>query len=455
MTGKELILKAMGREKVERIPWVPFCGVHSGSLIGKDAEEYLKSADNIVDGLNRAIEFYNPDGFPIIFDLQIEAEILGCDLSWNKDNPPAVVSHPISDGKVSLEDLSIPKITDGRIPVVIDALKRIREQHPDLAVYGLITGPFTLALHLLGTDIFMGMFDDPERIKRILSFCAEVGKAMSKYYVENGCDIIAVVDPMTSQIGPDQFREFCTEPMVDIFDNIRELGAKGSFFVCGHAKNNIEAMCECHCDNVSIDENIPLDYVRDICKVKGVSFGGNLQLTTVMLLGTPEQNKVNAVQCMDIGGDEGFILAPGCDMPYATPSENARAVAEVVHDKYQQDVARELGLNVSEEGETVDLSDYYSDDIVTIDIITLDSLGCAPCQYMVEAVKEIAPQFGDKIRWKEFKIKEPESIVMMRSLGVKNIPTLCIDGEIKYISRIPSKEKLAEVVAEAVNTKGL
>jgi uroporphyrinogen decarboxylase len=44
---------------------------------------------------------------------------------------------------------------------------------------------------------------------------------------------------------------------------------------------------------------------------------------------------------------------------------------------------------------------------------------------------------------------------MMRSLGVKNIPTLCIDGEIKYISRIPSKEKLAEVVAEAVNAKGL
>ena len=37
--------------------------------------------------------------------------------------------------------------------------------------------------------------------------------------------------------------------------------------------------------------------------------------------------------------------------------------------------------------------DYGKADKVIVDIITLDSESCAPCQYMVEAVKNVAPEF--------------------------------------------------------------
>jgi len=453
MTGKELVLAAIERKKVDRIPWVPFCGVHAGLLIEKNATEYLKNADNIVAGLEKTVELYRPDGIPVIFDLQIEAEILGCELNWSEDNPPAVISHPLSEGKIKLEELKLPKASDGRIPIVVEATKQLRSKYPDLALYGLITGPFTLALHLLGTDIFMGMFDDPEKIKKVLDFCADVGKEMSKFFVEAGCDIIAVVDPMTSQIGPDQFKEFCSVPVSYVFDAIRELDAKGSFFVCGHAQNNIEVMCDCHCDNISIDENIPLDYVKDICQAKNVSFGGNIQLTTVMLLGTPDDNKVNALECMETGGFEGFILAPGCDMPYATPPENVSAIADVVHDEYQQQIARELAAKGKDEVCLLDMSEYGATDKIIIDVITLDSEACAPCQYMVEAVKAIAPEFGDLLEWREHKIKNPESISMMSSLYVRNIPTICIDGQIKFVSRIPPREELVAAIQERVREK--
>ena len=66
----------------------------------------------------------------------------------------------------------------------MDGIKKVRKKYPDLALYGLITGPFTLALHLLGTEIFMGMFDRPEYIKRVLSFCADVGNKLSEMYVK-------------------------------------------------------------------------------------------------------------------------------------------------------------------------------------------------------------------------------------------------------------------------------
>jgi uroporphyrinogen decarboxylase len=453
MTGKELVLAAIEGKKVERIPWVPFCGVHTGHLLGMDAEEYLKSVDNIVAGLSKAVELYQPDGLPVIFDLQVEAEVLGCDLVWSKDNPPAVVSHPLADGSATLADLKVPAADAGRIPMCIEATEKMRQKFPDLALYGLITGPFTLALHLRGADIFMDMFDCPDKVHELLAFCVKVSEAMSDFYIAAGVDIVAVVDPMTSQIGPEQFSEFCHAPCSSVFDHIRMKGAKGSFFVCGHAKNNIEVMCDCRCDNVSIDENIPLDYVRDICRKKGVSFGGNLQLTAVMLLGSEADNKINAVECMDIGGYEGFILAPGCDMPFASPPENVQAVAAVVHSKDEQAIARELAKTTKKEVERIDMFGYGDSKKVKIDVVTLDSQGCAPCQYMVEEVKRTADPMGDEVEWKEHKIKDPMSIVMMNSLGVKNIPTLCIDGEIAFVSRIPSSKELAETIQRRINRK--
>ena len=453
MTGRELLLRAIDGQEVDRIPWVPFSGVHSASLIDTDATTFLNSADLVVRGQNEAIRRYRPDGIPVVFDLQVEAEVLGCELKWADDNPPAVVSHPLEGGYDGLSALRLPEADDGRIPVVLEATRRLRAEHPDLALYGLVTGPFTLALHLLGTRVFTDMFDCPDDLQNLLGFCADVGVRMSELLAGAGADIVAVVDPMTSQIGPDHFAELCTPHARRIFDRVRELGLESSFFVCGHAQKNVEAMCDCGCDNVSIDENIPLDYVRDICREKGVSFGGNLQLTVVMLTGTPDDNRRNAVECMEIGGHTGFVLAPGCDMPYATPPENVEAIAELVHDEYARQVARQLAQEAGDTLNAFDLTQYGSGEKVIVDVITLDSEACAPCQYMVESVKQVAPQFEGIVEWREHKIKYRESIAFMSSLMVHNIPTICIDGKIAFVSRIPPREELVEALQRRINEK--
>jgi uroporphyrinogen decarboxylase len=451
MTGRELVKAAMRCEKVERIPWVPFVGVHGAHLINVTATDYLKSADLIMQGMHKAVELYKPDGLPILFDLQLEAEILGCHLEWADENPPAVVSHPLASGK-TLADLHIPQPDEGRLPVALEAAKRARQIFPDMALYGLITGPFTLALHMLGTDIFMNMMMEPDAVIELFDYSKKVAMALAEYYIDAGCDVVAIVDPMTSQIGPDQFRQFVTQPVTEIFDFIRERGALSSFFVCGHAQQNVEAMCECKPDNISVDENIPLDFVRDVALPKGVSFGGNLQLTIVLLLGSPGDAQRHAIETMDVGGDTGFILAPGCDLPFATPVDNLTAVTHVVHDPYQRDVARTLTF-VGPKADILDMSDYGKTDKVVVDIITLDSEACAPCQYMVESVKSITPQFENIVEWREHKIKHTESVQFMTSLMVKNIPTICIDGKITFVSRIPPKEELIAAIQKRIYEK--
>ena len=47
-------------------------------------------------------------------------------------------------------------------------------------------------------------------------------------------------------------------------------------------------MCRAECDNICIDENIALERIRDFTRSRNKSFGGNLKLTTVLLLGDEE-----------------------------------------------------------------------------------------------------------------------------------------------------------------------
>jgi len=451
MSGNELIQKALTLQPTDRVPWVPFIGIHGARLIGVNATEYLQHADHIVNGISRAVEMYKPDGIPVIFDLQLEAEALGCQLIWADNNPPAVHSHPLVQGTI-LDSLVIPGPQQGRIGVAMEAAGRLRKMHPDIALYGLITGPFTLALHLLGTDIFIKMFEDPEYIQRLLEFTKEVAKAMAGYYMQNGCDVIAVVDPMTSQIDPGLFRQFVSAPATEIFDFIRNKGVFSSFFVCGHAQQNIEIMCKCRPDNISIDENIPLDFVKPIALEQKVSFGGNMKLTVVLLMGTPEECMQNALECIDSGGNRGFILAPGCDLPMDTPPENLQAVTSIVHDPYKQDVIRTMEKTETDL-ELLNMKDYGKTDKVIVDIITLDSESCAPCQYMVESVIKVAPQFEGIVEWREHAIKRMDAVTFMASLMVKNIPTICIDGKIAFVSKIPPQHELVAAIQKRINEK--
>jgi uroporphyrinogen decarboxylase len=67
-------------------------------------------------------------------------------------------------------------------------------------------------------------------------------KRVASFYVDAGMDVIAVVDPLVSQIGPKHFTQFLSAPMTDLFADVRARGVFSSFFVCGDATKNIEVM---------------------------------------------------------------------------------------------------------------------------------------------------------------------------------------------------------------------
>ncbi|MDD5764624.1 MAG: uroporphyrinogen decarboxylase family protein [Candidatus Marinimicrobia bacterium] len=455
MNGKELVLNAIQNEATPRAPWVPFVGCHGGKLIGKPADRYLQSGQLLASGLKKAFNLYQPDGLPIIFDLQIEAEALGCALHWAEDTPPAVISHPLdSQNRKTLANLNHFDTNLGRYPEIAMALKMIKKDlGNDIAIYGLICGPFTLALHLRGNEIFLDMFDHPEKVTNLLSFCTEIGRKASDFYIENGADIVAVVDPMTSQISPTHFHQFVSPAVNSIFNHIREKKSLSSLFVCGNVDRNLECMCETSCDNVSVDEQISIPKLKTLAEKHGKSFGGNLKLTVTLLMGDENDCRLDAIRNLDEGGRKGFILSPGCDLPYYVPEKNLQAVAEMVHDEYQREFRRKTLSVKTQNFDHISLPDYQNSDTVIIDVVTLDSTSCAPCQYMVEAVYKALDGLNVNAIIHEHKIKTENGVGMMIKLGVTGIPTICIDGEVKFSSIIPDQPTLKAAIQNAADLK--
>lgn len=58
---------------------------------------------------------------------------------------------------------------------------------------------------------------------------------------------------------------------------------------------------------------------------------------------------------------------------------------------------------------------------------------------MMEEVAAMGRIYGDKLKYREYKIKEKEGVVAMMKLGVSNLPTIVVDGVIRFISIIPDR----------------
>jgi len=146
-----------------------------------------------------------------------------------------------------------------------------------------------------------------------------------------------------------------------------------------------------------------------------------------------------------------FILAPGCDMPYSVPIENCIGVAQAA---IETDSVREMVKNYQpEEIDTsgVVIPDYANLKKPLVEVFTLDSAQCAACGYMMGAANQAIKIFGDKIDVVEYKFIYKENIARCVKMGVENLPSMYINGELKFKSIIPSKEELEKTIQEVLD----
>lgn len=310
--AKQMLLDAYQGKKTPKAPWVPYAGVHCAFLINEPADIMLQDPELLAKGLVHTAKRYKADGIPLLFDLSVEANAVGCDLKWWPDNVPSVTTHPCSDKTPQEAGLTLPSKDTGRWPVIFEAAKIAKPQLDELdcVLMGLFCGPLTLASHLAGVRIFTDVYKNPDFATEVCNFAGEVGANSAKFYAEMGCEIIVNVDPVASQIKAETFRQYVTPNCQAANKIIKDAGKVSSFFICGDATKVMEEVCQVGTDGFAIDEQMNMNFIRDLARKYGLGFGGNLKLTLALSLGLLSPRE-DAIVSLAAGGQHGYTFAPG------------------------------------------------------------------------------------------------------------------------------------------------
>ena len=87
-------------------------------------------------------------------------------------------------------------------------------------------------------------------------------------------------------------------------------------------------------------------------------------------------------------------------------------------------------------------------DKIQIDVLTLDSVQCAACGYMMESLAAMPSEIQDMIEYREWSIKNKTGIAKFLELKGKVLPTICIGQDLVFQSIIPQYEELIDEMAK-------
>jgi uroporphyrinogen decarboxylase len=72
----------------------------------------------------------------------------------------------------------------------------------------------------------------------------------------------------------------------------------------------MEEVCQVGTDGFAIDEQMNMNFIRDLARKYNVGFGGNLKLTLALSLGLLSPRE-DAIVSLAAGGHHGYTFAPG------------------------------------------------------------------------------------------------------------------------------------------------
>jgi hypothetical protein len=85
---------------------------------------------------------------------------------------------------------------------------------------------------------------------------------------------------------------------------------------------------------------------------------------------------------------------------------------------------------------------------IYIDVLTLDSVQCAACGYMMESIAALPTDVQAMIEYTEWSIKNKNGIGKFLELKGRVLPTICIQRDLVFESIIPQYEELIDEMAK-------
>ncbi|AKB58745.1 methylcobamide:CoM methyltransferase MtbA [Methanosarcina barkeri] len=328
-TPKERLYRALRKQQVDRMPAVCFtqtATVEQMEACGAYWPEAHSDAEKMATLAEAAHTVVGFEAVRVPFDITAEAEFFGCGIkAGDLKQQPSVIKPSVKNLK-DLEKLKNYNLKEGRIAVVLEAVKILSEKYgKELPIIGSMIGPFSLAQHINGDAWFGNLFTGEEVVPALLDFCSDFNVAYAKAMVENGADTIAIIDPTASYelIGGEFYEKYALPYQKKIVDAMKELDVATVLHICGNTTNGLGIMDKTGVNGISIDQKVDIKTATG--SVKNAIIVGNLDPVAVLWNGTPEEIAEASKKALDAGVG---LLTVGCGTVSMTPTVNLQKMIE-------------------------------------------------------------------------------------------------------------------------------
>ena len=337
MNGRERVLSAIEFRPVDQVAAIPLVMRFASAQVGLPYSAYLQDARLLAEAQLASQAAFGYDYVTVCSDGYREAEACGAELSFPHDSTPKVERPTLERledvGGLDLPDLDKP----GRLKDRLDSIRMMRQAVGDrLLVLGWIEGPFASAAAMLGVEpLLVGLYTEPDAVKRLLEFCLSVEIEYGQAQVAAGADLIGVGDAAASLISAHHYADLVLPYEVRLFDALRQAGVKAKLHICGNTSHLLDLMPRSGADVVNVDWMVDLAAAHGRPSGTAMCLKGNCDPVAVLLQGTPESVLERARQDISIGGRTGYILGAGCEVAPETPVANLHAYVEAARETRQ------------------------------------------------------------------------------------------------------------------------
>ena len=325
ITGMDRIKACLKRSYADRVPIGIILGPFRARVIGCSLKDYWMDWRKLAEGTMACYELFKHDSVEVSWDIMMEAEAAGAELEFPEDGIPSVKKYTLSQ-KSALGSLELPQPeSSGRFPLYMEACKAVAKAVKDSALTGTVTGPWTIATGLRGTqELIFDTFDDPAFVEELMRFTTEVTKILGSKVIETGLSLtMGEAASSCSLISPAIYRQFIKPHHKEIVDFFRQKKAGLSMHVCGYIDPIIEDLLDLGIGALSLDSPSSLKKMVEVSR-KRIVLVGNVA-TSLFVNGTKEEIEASVKECIRVAAPGGaYVVSSGCELPYNATVERVQ-----------------------------------------------------------------------------------------------------------------------------------
>lgn len=319
-----------------RIPFTPAVYEHAARFVNRPPWDVSRDADLLFEGHSGAYLEYHHATIAVGIDIyNLEAEAYGGIIEKPPgNNIPAIHTPPLQTLEGGLDLAPYDCARDGRIAMVIDVGRRLKQRFPDADVRIPVAGPFSIAFNLLGIN---SLCEEtalrPELVASFLLRLAENQAGLCRAVKAAGLDVAffesAASPPMLS---PASFRAV----ELPALQRILHIAADcvGHPVPCIMGGNTYPILADILSTGTSFlvcnVETNQRAFVDDVCRTHP-QVKIRVNLDPAVVAGTDSAKMYQGVdRILDIvRGRSNCMMGTGA-LPYETPIENVRRIREYV-----------------------------------------------------------------------------------------------------------------------------